>query len=156
GEGVHTLSTAGALGGPPVSDDCSAPKEEAILADVFLRYVPSATGIATRSSCGDITVDTRREVYAGLSFTDSLCALSPRFVCSDDAPECAGGGSAVTLPVRHGDCLWVRAGGTGGAQGITALTITLDTCPADLDGRGGVDGADLALLLAAWGDAGPA
>lgn len=45
----------------------------------------------------------------------------------------------------------------GGGSGEIATFIEIsNTCPADLNGDGSVDGADLAALLAAWGGTGPA
>ncbi|MBX3354456.1 MAG: hypothetical protein KF724_02015 [Phycisphaeraceae bacterium] len=46
-----------------------------------------------------------------------------------------------------------------GASAVLALAVTHGTvmaCPPDLDGSGVIDGADLALLLGAWGGSGPA
>lgn len=46
-----------------------------------------------------------------------------------------------------------RFAGTMDLDNITAGPFATP-CPADLDGSGAVDGADLAILLAAWGSAG--
>ena len=39
--------------------------------------------------------------------------------------------------------------------GVRAYRDPGSACPADLDGSGVVDGADLAIILAAWGTSGP-
>ena len=42
----------------------------------------------------------------------------------------------------------------GGDVRAYAMIPAGDPCPADLNGSGAVDGADLAVLLAAWGQPG--
>jgi hypothetical protein len=71
------------------------------------------------------------------------------------------GGGAATLGVVadiEGDgaeslylvgYLAARDGGPG--SGIGIIDPCVDACPADLDGSGSVDSADLAVVLSAWG-----
>ena len=47
------------------------------------------------------------------------------------------------LVYQDSNSTWINGGGN---------TLNPNCCPADLDGDGGVDGADLGILLAQWGD----
>lgn len=77
-------------------------------------------------------------------------------------PECTS--QAVITPLGCGDqVFWyevkITATDPQGLSTLVALNLYPDCkgvlqCPADLDGSGTVDGADLSLLLGSWGEAG--
>lgn len=160
GEGWHYVSTIGAADGNPAEGACSDGGDAAFHADVFLRYAPSASGVASVSTCGQATFDTRLAIYLALDVRATVCELDALVACNDDAPSCSIGTSSVEFPATAGASYWIRLGGADdhegapGSQGITGVTIALDACLADLDGSGQVDGADLALVLSQWGGGG--
>lgn len=77
---------------------------------------------------GDPIVGTRRDFITGL----------------------AGVEGAAIDPLT-GDFLFSTFGGGSRVIRVTGFTIT-STCIGDIDGTGVIDGADLGLLLSAWGD----
>jgi hypothetical protein len=94
--------------------------------------IPPGSGIGI---CGD--------VFAGDCFvahsttkgcTDSTCC---QIVCTLDPYCCTAAWDAMCATIAGQNC----------AQ----CTVPVNTCPADLNGDGHVDGADLAALLASWG-----
>ncbi|MCE2881094.1 MAG: hypothetical protein LW636_01850 [Planctomycetaceae bacterium] len=97
---------------------------------------PDATAFAPRAAgpaLAAFTPAVSAEIGAGQSavFTVTLSSGSP-----------ASGSMAI-------DCMRTRDG-AGASLGL-AVTFTESSNPADLDGNGTVDAADLATLLAAWG-----
>jgi len=77
---------------------------------------------------GDPIVSTRRDFITGLS-----------------------GAEGAAIDPLTGDFLFSTFGGGSRVIRVTGFTIT-DTCIGDIDGSGVIDGADLGLLLSAWGD----
>jgi hypothetical protein len=134
-----------------IPSTCNADGSTAMSRDVWYRYVPTCTGSALVSTCGNAGFDTRLAVYEGAGCpTES----TPLLACNDDGASCAGGTSRVTFPVNAGAIYWVRVGGaTGGGSGSLFVSCT-QTCTGDFNGDNAVDGNDLGQLLASWGAVG--
>lgn len=65
----------------------------------------------------------------------------------------ANGGAAgcVIISMAAGDSAIIRVGTVGGTAGQGLSRLTLDACPADLNGDGAVDVSDLLITLSNWG-----
>ncbi len=68
---------------------------------------------------------------------------------------------STAVGIQDSEEFWlVLNGGSDAAQFDAALSAAMQAmnppCPADIDASGAVDGADLGVLLSAWGNAGPA
>jgi hypothetical protein len=131
-----------------------------ILHDVWYRYEPTYGGITTFSLCDPSTsFDTRLEVWddcpSQQGGTGNLLA------CNNDGLDAAGCGNRSELSVNLacGRSYLVRVGGfsrpVAGGPGLLRVTAGLipcsETCRADLDGNGIVEGGDLGRLINAWG-----
>jgi hypothetical protein len=121
--------------------------------DLWYRWTAPCTGIATLSTCGAATFDTRIVMYAG---PGCPTAATPVFACSDDTLGCAPTTTTTLLAeVIGGTEYFVRIGSKVNSGGTGTLSVTCESdappCPADLDGSGTVDAADLASVLSAWG-----
>ncbi len=84
-------------------------------ADLWALYMPSATGTATISTCGNATYDSRLAVYAG------TCTNLALLACNDDACSVQ---SSVSLPVAAGVPVLIRLGGFNGATGSGTLNVS--------------------------------
>ncbi|MHC4832966.1 MAG: hypothetical protein ACYTFH_03530 [Planctomycetota bacterium] len=122
-------------------------------ADVWFLHVAECEGFLRVQTCGFDAFDTRIAVYSG------DCADGEVVACNDQAPLCTpAGASRLLAPVVCGETYLIRVGGFKGDTGEATLTLDCfdgpcpPPCPADLDGDGSVGGADLAILLADWGD----
>ena len=122
-------------------------------ADVWFRHVAECEGLLRVQTCGFDAFDTRIAVYSG------GCVDGEVIACNDQAPLCTpAGASRLLAPVVCGETYLIRVGGFKGDTGDATLTLDCfdgpcpPPCPADLDGDGSVGGADLATLLADWGD----
>ena len=113
--------------------------------DVWFIYEAECNGIATFSTCG-ATDASRIAVYEG-----DLCGNLIELGCSE--ATC----SEVQVEVTCGMSYRVKVGGPGDVTGELASSCEGDCappCPADFDGNDVVDGADLGVLLSAWGSTG--
>ncbi|MFO0829248.1 MAG: hypothetical protein U0572_14010 [Phycisphaerales bacterium] len=164
GEGLFAYSTLdSSTDGPALPQSCDEGFGTGFVRDIWYRYHPSCDGTAFVTLCDPATnYDTRLAVYSG--GCDSLQLVA----CNDDLPNCEVLGlagydllSTVTFDVDCGQMYWVRVGGypgpasTGSGTGNLYVACLDGTpCPAcvgDLDGDNMVNGADLAILLGAWG-----
>jgi hypothetical protein len=102
--------------------------------DIWFVYTPSCSGVATISTCGSASYDTDLVVYAGVS------CLSPFLLdCSDDAGNCPGFTSSVTVPVTAASPYLVRVGGfSAGDEGTGTLSITCAPVAAEDECAGAV------------------
>ncbi len=157
GTGVTAFSTKNAttsVPAPPVS--CMG---GIIEKDLWFTHTVECDGELTISTCGSADFDTKLIVYIGSVGCDG--AFLPPLSCNDDGVDCPNGTSSVTFAAVAGQQLLIRVGGAAGAAGDGTLVISCEgpkapPCPADLNGDGVVDGADLGLMLNAWGGAGAA
>lgn len=175
--GVFALDVTASL---PVNDDCAHPMtiSEGVFSydncfadnnlqldgytlegDLWYRYTPACTGIATLNGCGgDPMFDTFAVVYHGSTCTD---VYAPNRVTAFDDSTCGGGFSYMingSFPVTGGEAYLLRIGGypfvsgTRYNRGHAMIDLELQTaCPADFNQDGGVDGADVSAFFDAWG-----
>jgi len=142
-----TNSTTGTI---PAS--CNDGAGTSMQRDIWYRIFAQCSGTATVSTCG-ASFDTRVAVYQG--FTCPSASSIP-VGCDDNTTGCAGNGSQVTWQANAGSVYYIRVGSPIAASGTGQLVyscVEAPQCPADLDGDGVVGGADLGLLLGAWGAA---
>jgi polyhydroxybutyrate depolymerase len=149
-EGETTFTTIGASdSGIESSVNCSTSNGPAVGTDVWHRFVSPCTGIFTMSTCG-ADFDSRIDVFNG----DKGCPRdgTPPYACSDEG---CGDDAEVSSLVLAGQVLYVRIGSSDGSVGEGILLIECDGFeppnPADLNGDGFVDAADLGLLIVGWG-----
>lgn len=148
GNGSTPFSTVGATtDGPAPRGACGDVAQ--IDDDIWFRYVAPCSGEAHVSACGDF--DTRLAVYAGACPEDSTTLLA----CSDASRACDAG-AQVNFEVSAGATYRIRVGGGVGRPGHGTLELAVECsgCLGDLVGDGVVDGADLGVLLGAWGASG--
>ena len=124
--------------------------------DVWYRWTAPCTGIATLSTCGAASFDSRIVMYAGSSCPS---AATPVFACSDDTFTCAPTTTtSLVTEVTAGTTYVVRIGSKVNSGGTGTLSVSCEPdappCPSDLDGNGSVDSADLAQVLSSWGTCG--
>jgi hypothetical protein len=148
--GNITFSTVGATdSGIPSALFCIATNGPEVTSDVWFYVVAPCTGTFTISTCGT-DFDSRIDVFDGGSGCPNP-GNSP-FACGDQ--ECGDDASASSLTIE-GQLLLVRVGSPDGSTGNGILQIDCEPLnppnPADFNGDGIVDSADLGLLLAGWG-----
>ena len=121
--------------------------------DVWFSWTPATRGNATISTCAGAQFDTRMELWTGCPGTGGSV-----IACNDDY---CGNLSAMTVAVECGTPYMVRIGSySASAFGPGILTVVPGSvqcsgpCPADLNHDQHVDGADLAMTLANWGNPG--
>ena len=119
----------------------------------YFAFEATADGAHTFSTCGQAAFDTR-------IFVATSCDAGSTIGCNDDGtdPEgnpCSGFTSSLEVELTAGLSYIVGVGGYGTADaGTGLLTVTgpeEPECPADLNGDGIVNGADLTILLGDWG-----
>jgi hypothetical protein len=118
----------------------------------FIKFTPAASGAMTVRNCADTgtTVDARLAVMTTCGDVASTIA------CDDDG--CTGAApytSTLTVNVNAGQPVYIAVGGYDATQtgpfNVEIVAPTAPPCPADLNGDGAVNGADLGLMLGAWG-----
>jgi hypothetical protein len=151
GSGSHAFNTFGAANSTPaVSASCTDGAGSTINKDVWFLYLPECTGTATISTCNAATFDSRIVVYRSNACPGTSSTV---LACNDDAAGC-GTTSSLTVAVDADVVYYIRIGSKAnvGGTGTLTLTCTPDApCPADIDGNGAVDSADLGSLLSSWG-----
>jgi hypothetical protein len=131
---------------------CSSTTGGQVFADVWFRWVAPCTGFADIGTCGS-SFNSRFSAYNASCPNNGLSVI----LCADDG--CGDDATAQTL-VLEGQVVLIRVGSpVDGDEGNGVLTITCDPiggndCPEDINDDGVVDGADLGLLLGAWGTGG--
>ena len=156
GDGTHPFTTVGAAADFPAAPLCGG-DAQILGADVFFQYVASCTGTVTVTTCGTANFDTTIAIYAGCGYgrgANGPCDSGALIACNADDPACPNKTSTVTFPANAGDCFRIRIGGPGGGSGLFTVSCQ-SSCPADLNGDGKINAADLAILLGSWGSAGP-
>ena len=132
--------------GVPIS--CSSTNGPDVFSDVWFTYEAPANGFLYIDTCGT-DFDSRLAVYNQGCPNGSSSVLQ----CGDD--ECGDDANVSTLALG-GQTVVIRVGAPRDlVTGEGVLNISFDPlddpCPEDLNGDEIVNGADLGLLLAAWG-----
>ena len=148
--GSTDFNTAGASG---TTVACTKFGNANIYNDLWYSYEAAGEGTCTISTCG-ASFDTKIAVFDGCS--GALIA------CNDDSTTCGATAlqSELTFAASCGVTYKVSIGAFGVA-GFGSGTIALtqegtcgSNCPADIDGDGSVNAADLSALLGNWGNSG--
>ncbi len=100
-EGTTAVSIVNATGATTVPGGCSGTPLPAIFNDVFYRYVATATGTATVSTCGTVDWDSVLAAFTG------TCAAPVFVACNDDA---CGSHSAIEFPTVCGETYTIVLG----------------------------------------------
>ena len=165
GDGVTPFSTLGATDdGPDLPAECDEGFGTELIRDIWYEYTPTCSGALLITACNpDTNYDARLAVYTG------PCDALQLVACSDDVAGCpvldlTGVDllPTVEFDAACGTTYRIRLGGYPGPEqtgsGTGSLSVIclgghtcVDSCPADLNGNGTVDGADLGILLASWG-----
>jgi hypothetical protein len=124
-----------------------------MFADVWYRYAPACTGTIEMSLCGSSDFDDRITVYLADTCPDELSSV---VACGDDT--CGTSASVSFFGIANQEYA-IRIGSPDGSMGTATLAISCDggkePCTGDINGDGIVDGADLGLLLTAFGTDNP-
>lgn len=148
-EGAHAFSNINATDSPD-AETCQLAGDSRFRSDVWYTWVAECSGPVTVSTCGGTLLDTTLAAYEGGS-----CPQDPADLilldCDDD--DC-GAQSSVTFAATAGEPYLIRLGGRQGVQGSGTFSVECVGVFGDLNGDGVVDGADLGLLLGAWGQSG--
>ena len=153
-DGSTQFSTLGATDSDPaLNASCDEGNGSDMRKDVWFRYTTSCGQLMTVTTCGNPGLDTRIAIYdAGQGCPFNGASLVS---CSDDYADC---GDDAYAEVRSDETalLLIRVGTQSGESAENlSLFVTCNPypieCPGDFDGSGTIDGADLSILLAAWG-----
>jgi hypothetical protein len=113
--------------------------------DVYFRFMPPATGLATVDTCG-CSFDSILRVF-------SSC-VTGEIACNDDACSTSTGfntASRVSFRVTAGMPVIVRIAGYNGASGSGTLTIAEHAdCAPDFNHSGGLEVQDIFDFLSGW------
>ena len=130
---------------------CSTTNGPEVEKDIWLSFTPDCLGTLKVETCGT-SFDSRVLVYD----TCPDASLFPK-TCGDD--DCGDDASATTVVLPNIPLL-IRVGSPAGQEGPGTLNVSCEPfevpCPEDLNNDGAVDGADIGLLLASWGQSGDA
>lgn len=113
----------------------------------YYTFTPYVTGIYTFSTCNQAEFDTR------IAVLEMGCAPETTLDCLDDTEGCGGYTTRLDMYMEAGTTYTVAVGGYSKSEfGLGILTVSPE---GDLNGDGIVNGADLGLLIGAWGTDGP-
>lgn len=140
------VEASGSSFGVPIS--CSSVNGPNVFSDVWFTFEMPVNGFLTVGTCGS-------DFNSRISLYSQACpnAASSVLQCGDD--ECGNDSEITTLAIA-GQTVVIRVGSSiEGDEGAGTLSVSVDPledpCPEDLNDDGQVDGADLGLLLSAWG-----
>ncbi|MFO0827955.1 MAG: hypothetical protein U0572_07360 [Phycisphaerales bacterium] len=135
--------------GPGVDGSCGAFATN-IYKDVWFNYVPTGDGTLTLSTCNSADFDTIIAVYSSIlpglntcPSTDGGLSTSVLVGCNDDAANCPGNTSQLSIDVAAGYAYKIRLGGYNGQGGSGTLSMQFQSVGAQcFDGVlvNGVDG----------------
>jgi hypothetical protein len=123
--------------------------------DVWFRHIVTCEDELLIGTCSVIDFDSIVEVYRG------SCDALEFVECSVETPACNFGSSLVQVSEPTcGETLFIRVSGNGDSSGTGDLSITClgneCDCVGDTNNDQLVNGADLGILLVAWGQENPA
>ena len=144
--GSTAFTTLGATtDGEELPVECESDDSRQMYNDVWFSWTASCSGPVTVSTCGLADFDTWIAAYVD----GCLGAVT---ACNDQSDSCPDSTSLMVLEAVAGETYLIRVGSWGLiGEGSGFLSITCPGSPADLNGDGEVDGADLSKLLGGWG-----
>jgi hypothetical protein len=147
--GSVPFTTLGATtNGPELPVDCESDENRQMFNDVWYSWTASCSGEVTVSTCGSADFDTWIAVYSG-GCEGTVVG------CNDENDDCTGNTSLMTFEAVSGETYLVRLGSWSNiGRGSGIFSLTCPGSPADINGDGQVDGADLSQLLGGWGQPG--
>jgi len=148
GDGIVNFTTFGAdTDGPDLPILCDEGFGTSFVQDIWFEYTAACDGLIIAGTCDSADFDTRMAVYVG------TCNGLELATCNDDGTGCGGFTSSLEWHARCGDRFIIRVGGysQGGSGALNVYCLKQCASPADLDGDGLVNGADLGTLLTVWG-----
>lgn len=151
--GANPFNTIGATPGGPTG---GCPEFNDQGPDAWFSHTAICTGTLLISTCNSANFNTKIAAYGGCGFSGFFtCNLSNLLGCADNFFLCPGGTTLLAIPVSKDVCYRIRISGVGDAYGWGTVTLSMNCdCLGDLNNDGKVDGADLGLLLAGWGQSG--
>ena len=145
--GNTPFNTIGATTDGPINPGCDQGDGTKFVNDIWFEYTASSSGTLTVLTCGQATFDTIIAAYTG------LCGSLNLVNCDDEG--CGFQTSIMNFDVTAGETYLLRVGGWFGSgfgwAGTGTLSLSLVTCPPDINNDGNVNVTDLLALLAAWG-----
>jgi hypothetical protein len=103
--------------------------------DIWYKYTPTCTGLATISLCDPLRegFDELMAIYSDNTATCPCPTNAGNQIgeCNDDGCVFTGAGSKIELDVVAGNCYTIRVGGFNDAQGRGHLTITCVEGPSN-------------------------
>jgi hypothetical protein len=147
--GSVPFTTLGATtNGPELPVDCESDENRQMFNDVWYSWTASCTGEVTVSTCGSADFDTWIAVYSG-GCEGAVVG------CNDENDACSGNTSLMSFEAVSGETYLVRLGSWSNVgRGSGIFSLACPGSPADINGDGLVDGADLSQLLGGWGQPG--
>lgn len=142
--GDNAFDTTGASGTFDMTGECD-PGEfgaDTIESPVFFTFNAPSDGTYTFSTCNQTALDTR------IAITDYSPTPDRVIACGDEAPGCANYTTRVSVDLDADVNYTVVLGGTFTGTGDGTITVSLF---GDLNEDGSIDGADLGVMLGAWG-----
>ena len=116
--------------------------------DAWFKFTAHGSGSYQVNTCSALTFDSRIAIY-------SDCG-GDLIACSDDA--CDGEGAMTEFEMTCGSTALIRVGGWGVGGPITLsvnpIVASTCNCPADFDGSGMVNSADVGICLLQFGEIG--
>lgn len=119
--------------------------------DVWFSYTASCNGTLTISTCNLVNFDSRIGLYSKCPANGGTLVA-----CAEDSDGCGKTSLLVRECVTAGTVYKIRVAGYKNSIGhgkidISCVPFPGCSCLGDLDGNALIDGADLGILLGAWG-----
>jgi hypothetical protein len=147
-----------------VGTPCTYAKgQQKLFYPTFFRFTAPSTGLYSMGNCSDTDPNFWGIYDLRLAVMTTCGDVATLLACDDNG--CQGNvppwTSRITdLPLSAGQTVYIAvAGGDIAAPGPFAFELLLDSvtaCAGDLDANGVIDGADLGVMLSAWGSCGSA
>ncbi len=140
--GDTLFTTIGATTDGPINIGCDLSDGTLFTNDIWYEFTALSNGTLTVSTCGQSDFDTIIAAYTG------ACGSLNLVTCDDQGCESQ---SIMTFAVTAGLSYLLRVGGWNNQTGTGTLSLTLESCDADISGDTTINVTDLLLLLGAWG-----
>jgi len=117
----------------------------------YIKFTPAASGTMLVQTCSDTS---SAATDARLAAMTTCGDASTIIACDDDGCSTTTFTSKLSFPCTAGTTYYIAVGGYDAAwtgSNVEIVPPAPPACPADLNNDGQVNGADLGLLLGAWG-----